>query len=137
MAISCALLKYGYSPEYIPWIYSGEYCDPSKCIEREQYYINHLKPEYNISPTAGAPMTGRNHSEETKQKISESRKGILLGKNHPMFGKNHSEETKQKISESRLGRLHSEETLQKFRFPHGGNRAGAEIENFQRKLKRK
>jgi group I intron endonuclease len=112
MAINRALLKYGYSNFYLTIL---EYCDPSKCIEREQYYINHFKPEYNISPTAGAPMTDRNHSEETKKKISESRKGILLGKNHPMFGINRSEETKQKISESRLGRLHSEETLQKFR----------------------
>jgi hypothetical protein len=30
-----------------------------------------------------------------------------------MFGKNHSEETKQKISEKRLGYKHSEETKQK------------------------
>ena len=107
-----AILKYGYSKFSIEIL---EYCSPEKCIEREQYYIDQFKPEYNISLTAGAPMTDRSHSEETKNKISESRKGILSGKNHPMFGINHSEETKQKISKSLLGRLHSEETIQKFR----------------------
>lgn len=25
-----------------------EYCEIKKLIEREQYYFNHLKPEYNI-----------------------------------------------------------------------------------------
>jgi hypothetical protein len=36
------------------------------------------------------PFYGKHHSEETKKKISESRKGKLIGKNHPMYGKNHS-----------------------------------------------
>lgn len=36
---------------------------------------------------------GRNHSEETKQKISK----ITSGKNNGMYGKKHSEETKAKI----------------------------------------
>ena len=31
-----------------------EYCDPDMVIEREQYYIDTLKPEYNILKTAGS-----------------------------------------------------------------------------------
>jgi hypothetical protein len=30
-----------------------EYCDSSNVIEREQYYIDLLNPEYNILKTAG------------------------------------------------------------------------------------
>lgn len=69
--IARALLKYGYSNFKLEIL---EYCDPSKCIEREQYYLDLLKPEYNILLTAGSKL-GIKHSLETKQRISES----LLG----------------------------------------------------------
>ena len=49
----------------------------------------------------GNPFYGKKHSEETKQKISNSKKGT---KSHlPMLGKKHSEETKQKISKACTG----------------------------------
>ena len=44
-----------------------EYCEPEKCIERENFYLYSLKPEYNILPKAGSPL-GRKHSNETKNK---------------------------------------------------------------------
>lgn len=53
----------------------------------------------------GDGVSGYNHREESKQKISES----ISGENHHMFGKNHREESKQKISESLLGISHSNE----------------------------
>ena len=131
MRINKALLKYGYSGFKLEIL---EYCDPSKCIEREQYYIDRLKPEYNISLTACASMTGRNHSEETKKKISVS--GAGLGRilsdeakkriskaqkgNQYCLGRILSEETKQKISEARKGINHSEETKQKIRESNKG-----------------
>ena len=45
------------------------------------------------------PMYGKQHTEETKRQISESKKGSQS----PMKGKKHSEETKKKISESKRG----------------------------------
>jgi len=39
-------------------------------------------------------MSGRTHSDETKIIMSDVKKG----ENHPMYGKNHTEETKKKIS---------------------------------------
>ena len=84
-------------------------------IEREQRYIDILNPEYNICKFAGSNL-GRRLSEETRQKMSEARKG----EKHPNFGKHLSEETRQKISQSRIGEKHpnfgkhcSEETRQK------------------------
>ena len=67
------------------------------------------------------PFYGKHHSNETKLKISESKKGMtawnkgkrmsdesrrklsvaLSGENHPNYGKHLSEETRRKISEAR------------------------------------
>jgi hypothetical protein len=63
--ISSALLKYGYSQFRLEIL---EYCDRSELIKREQYYIDLLKPEYNIS-AAASPMTGRKHSSESIELI--------------------------------------------------------------------
>lgn len=51
----------------------------------------------------------KNMSEETKQKMSEAKKGIKL-----------SEEHKQKMSEARKGKTHTEETKQKMSAAHKG-----------------
>jgi len=51
-----------------------------------------LNPEYNISLNPSAPMSGRKHSDESKQIMSEARKG-----------KTHSDETKTKISDALTG----------------------------------
>ena len=49
----------------------------------------------------GNPFYGKHHPEETKQKISEARKGIYIGEKHPFYGKHHSKESLIKISNSR------------------------------------
>jgi len=49
-----------------------EYCDRSIIIEKEQYYIDKHKPEYNILRVAGSSL-GFKHSEETLSKF-KSRK---------------------------------------------------------------
>ena len=43
------------------------------------------------------------YSEEHRNKLSESLKGIFTGDKNPMYGKHLSEETKRKISESLQG----------------------------------
>jgi group I intron endonuclease len=50
MAIYKALLKYGYSKLSIEIL---QYCEPSEAISREQFFIDLLKPKYNILRTAG------------------------------------------------------------------------------------
>ena len=46
-----ALLKNGYSNFTLEIL---EYCDLADLIKREQYYIDLLKPEYNILKIAGS-----------------------------------------------------------------------------------
>ena len=74
-----ALLKYGYSNFQLEIL---EFCDPNLCLEREQHYINLLKPRYNILKKAGSSL-GFKHSEETRAKMSSTK----TGEKHPMFGK--------------------------------------------------
>lgn len=109
--IHAALIKYGYSNFTLEIL---EYCDADKVIEREQYYLDTLNPEYNILKTAGnsvgfkhsdetklkmsATRLGFNHSEETKLKFKEVRKGTNAKENNPFFGKTHTEENKLLLS---------------------------------------
>lgn len=65
MIICQSLLKYGYGNFALEII---EYCDPSLAVSREQYYMDLLKPEYNILKTAGSSL-GFKHSEETIAKL--------------------------------------------------------------------
>ena len=57
-----------------------ELCQPNQCFDREQYYIDVLKPNYNILQFAGGTL-GYKHTNETKKKISVA----FTGKNHPAY----------------------------------------------------
>lgn len=46
-----------------------EICDKNKCLEREQYWIDSLQPEYNICKVAGNTL-GVKPSKETLEKMS-------------------------------------------------------------------
>lgn len=101
MTINKALLKYGYSGFSLLIL---EYCEPEVCTDREQYYIDLYKPEYNILKFAGSRL-GYTHTEETLAKLqnrkvsaewrvlmSEKSKGEnpmfgRTGADNPMFGK--------------------------------------------------
>lgn len=110
--------------------------------EKEQYWIKKFNAQeskefYNIckggeAGPGGPNMKGKHHSEETKRKMSEARKGSLnsnygnhrkmnsmelkrhkelrKGENNPMYGKHHSDETKRKISEAHKVENLSDET---------------------------
>ena len=73
----------------------------------------------NISTDARASQKGRPHTEETKQKMVESRKGVVLppwtdeqrrNQSIAQTGRKHSEETIEKCRLARLGKARSEET---------------------------
>ncbi len=96
MVINKALLKYGYSNFKLEIL---EYITADKVFEREQYFLDLLKPTYNMLKYAGT-LLGYKHSEASKLSMSVNRKG----KNNPMWGKSsafkgktHSDETKAKI----------------------------------------
>ncbi len=59
----------------------------------------HIKGE-PVRFIRGHHYRGKHHSEETKKKISEAKKG----ENHPFYGKHFSEETKRKMSEAQKGK---------------------------------
>lgn len=63
--IDRAMLKYGF-PNFTLDIL--EYCDISKLIDREQYYMDILKPEYNIVSKAGSTL-GYKHTSEAIEKM--------------------------------------------------------------------
>ena len=127
--IYSAILRYGHSNFRLEIL---EYCTKENAISREQYYIDLLKPEYNINPTAGSRFgsthlaetllkmsksaQGRKHSEETKKLLSLANKGMR----NPNFGKTHSAETKALISLARLGKsILSESTKDKMSADRG------------------
>jgi len=53
------------------------------------------------------PMYGRNHTKETRKKMSENHTDYR-GKNHPRYGKKCSAKTRKKISESLKGKYFAE-----------------------------
>lgn len=79
------LLKYGYNNFSLDIL---EYCEPNVLIEREQHYLDLLKPKYNILKIAGNRL-GFKHSEATKDK--------MRGINNHFFGKTHTDKTRQMI----------------------------------------
>lgn len=53
--IDRALLKYGFSNFSLEIL---EYCETDLLLEREQYYMDYLNPEYNIVEKAGSTLVG-------------------------------------------------------------------------------
>lgn len=74
-------------------------CEKEDLIKTEQYFIDSYNPFFNICKTAGSSL-GYRHSAESRKKQSDSHKKM-------------SNETRQKLSESKKGRILSEETRKK------------------------
>jgi len=88
-----------------------ECCSKEKLIEREQYWIDIIKPEFNLNPKAGSCF-GRVQSnkerekrrvlwgdKEFKTKVAKTMKEShpdFKGENHPMYGKHHKKHKKHK-----------------------------------------
>jgi group I intron endonuclease len=59
---------------------------------------------YNINTDAVGMRTGIAHTEETKAKVSASRKGKAAGEDHYRYGQSVSEEVRQKIGDAQRGK---------------------------------
>jgi len=108
-----AILKYGMG-NFVLLIL--DFTEKENTLTREQFWIDELKPEYNILKEAGnskgykhsleslklirEKALGSKQSEEVRKAMSENRKG----ENNNFFGKTHSEETKKKFREIALNR---------------------------------
>lgn len=90
-----AILKYGYSKFKVEIL---EYCKRKDVIKREQYYMDTIKPEYNILKVAGSPL-GHVHTPETieKMRIKATGRKHTVESIAKMMGRTHSEATKNKI----------------------------------------
>src|SRR6266566_3137582 len=97
-AIYRAILKYDYSDFNL---YILEYCDLDILIKREQYFLDLLKPEYNILKVAGSRF-GHSASLKTRETISLA----LLGNKNGMYNKHQTEEVKLKMSLKKTGYNH-------------------------------
>lgn len=95
MLIYRALLEYKHDNFSLEIL---EYCEPDKCIEREQYYLDNYKHEYNTLTIAGS-LYGYKHTEEAKLKMSLAQKGKIF-----------TEETRLKLSLALKGKIISAET---------------------------
>lgn len=102
-------------------------CEKEDLIKNEQFFIDSLKPWFNICQTAGSTL-GYIHTKETKDVMRITRPYIseearakqsfansgennpMYGKPSPMTGKHHSKETIEKMRNAKLGKLKSAET---------------------------
>lgn len=84
-----------------------------EALDLEEFYVEHYRESaYNLMgggrkgmPSELHPLFGKEHTEETKQKIKDSISKIdRCGENNSFFGKQHSLETKRTISENRKGK---------------------------------
>lgn len=110
-----------------------EECEVEKLLEREQYYIDTLKPSYNVSKIAGridlpkeirdiiaSKLRGRKMSDEFRKNTSEGLKRAY--RENPQYrerlsklnkGKRHSQETIEKLRKISTGKKQSQETISK------------------------
>lgn len=76
--------------------------DIDSILEREQYYIDTVNPEYNKCRIAGNTI-GIKLSDEHKRLISEFAK-TRTGEKNPFYGKKHSEGTKKLMLKNKEGK---------------------------------
>ena len=114
-AIYNSLLKYGFNSHAIEILEEIE-CDDIKLNNLEQYWIKYFDSKnHGLNCTYGGEgILGKTHSDETKNKISESKKGKLLTEEHKckigksLKGKKRnslSTEHKKKLSAKKIGKI--------------------------------
>jgi len=111
-----ALLKYGHENFKLEIL--EENVDKDLLLEREQLYLDLLKPEYNVLKTAGSPV-GYVHSAETREKMANR---VV------------SEETRNALSLAATGRVLTEEDKKKISMKNKGKKLSAELHASQEKV---
>ncbi len=136
-----------------------EACEEKELLEKEQYYIDTLKPHFNICLKAGKPPSalGRKHKPETIAKIKavrwkqtpetlaklkwlrentdmNKRRSESLKKTYAItggnnLGKKHKPDFGQRMAVILKGRKFSDETIEKMRLAQKGRKASAEAKN--------
>lgn len=99
-----------------------EECSRDVLTEREQWWIDNLRPAFNMALTAGnASWTGRRHSPETLSKMSAAHKGkqYALGTVRPA-------DVRAKMSARLMGHPVSAETRAKIAAVHAGKKLSPE-----------
>jgi len=94
-----AIRKYGKENFIIEEV---EVCEKN-LPDREVFWISKLKPDYNQTIGGDNGILGFRHTEETKNFLSEKRKGKYTGEKNPFYGQHHTQKTKDKLSKMRKG----------------------------------
>lgn len=94
---------------------------PMFLLEREQYWLDKLHPEYNIAISAKAPNLGLKASPETRAKMSIANLG-----NKRNLGKKRSPESIEKTRLANLGKKRSPEVLAKMKIALTGRKLSDE-----------
>ena len=82
-----------------------EICMVDNILIREQYYLDTTENLFNIATNSSAPMMGKHHSREAKEKIAKRSRG----NNNPMFGVTRSDAVKSSISKAQTNRFKTKE----------------------------
>jgi len=138
IALQHAVSKYGRNNFHV---YIVEECEVSELNDKEIRYISLYQTNnkgfgYNLSAGGRSGMVGYKHSEESRKRMSDSKKGWVMGEEQREFirtlhtGKIVSSETRKKISEAIAGVKHwafgthlSSETKQKLRDKKGAEKS--------------
>lgn len=117
--VSNSILKYGHDKFSVVIVEIVTFKNDLKkeILEREQYFIDTLKPQLNLSPTAGSKL-GCKLSEETKRKLSQLKVGkklsedtkailsrLFSGELNPFYGKTHNLDSLMRMKLSKIGEL--------------------------------
>jgi group I intron endonuclease len=109
----------------------------TKLCEREQYWMDITTDKYNLDPIAYSSL-GRVVSPETRQRLSDAKRGKFTGVDNPFYGRKHDpktiEEMKKKLSHMMSGannpfyrKRHTSETKKLLSLIHTGRKQSHEF----------